>query len=424
MLKSRIARNAGWVLAGQGLGFLLQAAYFIILARLLGAFEYGVYGGAYALSSLFAPYSSLGTGTVFLRYVSGDRSKLGPYWGNLLVVTVIAGSAFTALVYYVGPHLLNPKSAALVLMAALSNCLFAQLTSETARVFQALDNLRTYAALSLLTNLMRTAMAIGMLLILHRATAWQWSIASTIISGLAAMIAVCAVSFSLKSPQWSVRLFLLHGAEGVGYSFASSTTTVYNDFDKTLLSHYGMNIANGIYTTAYRVIDIATMPINSIQGAAVPELFRRGRDGLRATMDLTNRLVRRGVPLGAGIAVILFLTAPILPHMLGKQFSESALALRWLCLIPLFRSVHQLTGAALTGAGLQKYRTAAQVIVSIFNCGINVWLIPRYSWRGAAWSSLATDGLLAILNWGALQLLLRSDKKARILPLAARGASS
>jgi len=50
-----------------------------------------------------------------------------------------------------------------------------------------------------------------------------------------------------------------HGWEGIGYSFASSTTSIYNDIDKTMLSHYGMNFANGVYTMAYRIIDIATM---------------------------------------------------------------------------------------------------------------------------------------------------------------------
>jgi O-antigen/teichoic acid export membrane protein len=29
---------------------------------------------------------------------------------------------------------------------------------------------------------------------------------------------------------------------------------------------------------------------------------------------------------------------------------------------------------------------------------LNFWLIPRRGWLGAAWASLASDGLLAILN--------------------------
>src|ERR1700751_567889 len=92
---SSVARNAGWMTIGQGLGFLLQATYFVILARLLGVVEYGVYAGAFALTSVVAQYSPLGTGTVCLRYVSGDRSAFSAYWGNIILVTVGIGGLLT-----------------------------------------------------------------------------------------------------------------------------------------------------------------------------------------------------------------------------------------------------------------------------------------------------------------------------------------
>jgi len=36
---------------------------------------------------------------------------------------------------------------------------------------------------------------------------------------------------------------------------------------------------------------------------------------------------------------------------------------------------------------------------------LNIYLVPRYSWHGAAWASLATDGALGVMNWVALFLL-------------------
>jgi O-antigen/teichoic acid export membrane protein len=41
----------------------------------------------------------------------------------------------------------------------------------------------------------------------------------------------------------------------------------------------------------------------------------------------------------------------------------------------------------------------------LFNILLNLWLIPAYSWRGAAWSSLASDGLLACAVGVAVFLL-------------------
>jgi Na+-driven multidrug efflux pump len=37
-----------------------------------------------------------------------------------------------------------------------------------------------------------------------------------------------------------------------------------------------------------------------------------------------------------------------------------------------------------------------QAAVAIFNILINFWIIPAHGWRGAAWSSIASDALLAL----------------------------
>ena len=58
--ESTLAKNAAWLFMGQGLSFVLQAGYFIVLARLLGSTEYGIYAAATAFVSIVSQYSSLG----------------------------------------------------------------------------------------------------------------------------------------------------------------------------------------------------------------------------------------------------------------------------------------------------------------------------------------------------------------------------
>jgi O-antigen/teichoic acid export membrane protein len=179
-----------------------------------------------------------------------------------------------------------------------------------------------------------------------------------------------------------------------------------------MLSHYGMNHDNGIYTMAYRIVDIATIPIFSIRDAAMPRLFKLGRDGVAASAELSNRLMPRALALGVLGSAGMFIAAPLVPQVVGAGFTEGVAALRWLCLIPVFRSIHQMTGCALTGAGLQRYRTASQLTAATLNFSLNLWLIPRWGWHGAAWSSLCTDAALAAMNWGILRTRLRFMKYA------------
>jgi O-antigen/teichoic acid export membrane protein len=405
--ESSIARNAGWMVLGQGSGFLLQSIYFILIARLLGPSEYGLYAGAFALTSILGQYSAMGSGTLFLRYVSADRRQFSVYWGNILVTTTVASIAIVAVLGLASGKALGQGTRAITLLAAVANCFCFQITASAARVFQTFEQLRVTAALTLANNFARTLAAGAMLIALHRANAYQWSVATVALSLLTAMASVLVVTARFGRPRVSLAQVRRNLLEGFGYSFASSTATAYNDIDKTMLSHYGMNAANGVYSMAYRIIDVATIPILAIREAAMPSFFRGGLGGIRGAAPLALMLLKRALPLGVVAAGVVFATAPLIPHLAGSGFQETALAVRWLCLIPLFRSLHQMSGSAITGSGLQRYRTVSQMLAVGLNVGLNLWLIPRHGWLGAAWSSLATDGMLAIANCLVLLVMYR-----------------
>jgi O-antigen/teichoic acid export membrane protein len=165
-----------------------------------------------------------------------------------------------------------------------------------------------------------------------------------------------------------------------------------------------MFAANGIYSVAYHVVNVATMPAYSLEMAALPRLFQHGSNGLEDLVRYGNRLLKRSLLVGLLMSVVLWAAAPLLPLFIGRGFAESILALRWLALLPLLRSAHIILGSVLTAAGFQYYRTAFQLTIAGFNFMLNLWLIPMHGWRGAAWASLAADGLLGIIYWGFIHL--------------------
>lgn len=418
--KSTLARNAGWMFMGQGMAVVVQALYFIVIARLLGSTQYGIYAGAAALVSIVSQYSSLGSGIIFLRYVSADQSKFRTYWGNVLLSTLGMGSLLVILLHFTGHLLINKQSAAILTVVAIGDCICGRLAECTGQVFQAYEKLKITAILSLLVNTFRLLLAVGMSITLHNATAVQWSYAALAVSFFAVIIATGTVTVKFGLPKFVPRLVKQNAAEGFGYAVSSSTTSIYNDIDKTMLAHYGMNQANGIYTMAYRLIDMSTLPIRSIHAAAMPRFFRIGFEGVEQTRRYASKILSKTAILGILAAVGLLVGAPIIPHLIGKSFSRSISALRLLCLLPFFRCLHLSAGDAIAGAGYQRYRTTAQFVAAAFNFGINLYLIPRYSWQGAAWSSLMTDGGLGILNWAVLIYLRNRDRnRAPVSEMAA-----
>ena len=407
LITSPLARNAGWMFGGQVASLCVQAAYFVVLARLLGSSEYGILAAAVALVNIFSQYSGMGSGVLFLRYVSPDHSRFREYWGNILLSTGLVGTLAIIVLHLTGKWLVGQTGASILVILAIGDCICNQLTAAAAQVFQTFEKMRTTASLNFLTSVLRLALAGGMALVLHRVSAWTWAAASLPVSLVACFIAIAKVTSNFGRPKFSIRLFSARLGEGFIFAVSGSTTTVYNDIDKVMLGHYGMVVANGIYSIAYRITNICTLPIGSIHSAAFPTFFRDGVNGIKATASFARRILKRTAVLGVLAAAGMFLFAPVLPRIAGHDFASSVAVLRWLCLIPLFRSFHLSAGDAISGAGFQRFRLASQFAAAAGNFGMNLYLIPRYSWQGAAWASLLTDGLLGLMNWALLLALMR-----------------
>ena len=98
--------------------------------------EYGKLAGVVALVAVVSQYSTLGSGLLFLRYVSPDRSHFRAYWGNILMSVGISGGLLVLGLRLAGSWLTGIQSISLLLPIAISDCLFLQFGSCAGQVFQ------------------------------------------------------------------------------------------------------------------------------------------------------------------------------------------------------------------------------------------------------------------------------------------------
>jgi O-antigen/teichoic acid export membrane protein len=335
---------------------------------------------------------------LFMRYVTNDRSYAGLYWGNALLVTTSVTLLIAVIFYFAGPAITHTQSHMIFFVLAIANCLFAQVSDLGSMVFQTFEKMRYTAALSFLANLVRVLSLLVMRAALHHATALEWSVGILVASGIAAAATVIWVRRVTGPFKVDLGLVRRHSLEGLGFSFAGTTQNAYNDIDKTMLSHYGLNRENGFYSLAYRMVDFATTPIIALDSAILPRLFQRSRESLAKTFRLAFRSAALTALIGLIATGSILFVGPWVLRLVPKSFAEAMTALRWLCWLPPLRGIHRLTGGALTASGRQSWRTASQFTVAGMNLLLNIWWIPAYGWIGAAWASVAADGTLAILN--------------------------
>jgi O-antigen/teichoic acid export membrane protein len=176
-----------------------------------------------------------------------------------------------------------------------------------------------------------------------------------------------------------------------------------------MLTRLGSLDAVGIYAAAYRLIDAGFIPVRSLLYAAYPRFFQHGSSGITGSTRYARRLLPRSGGYGLLACTALMVFAPLVPRFLGKDYITAVEAVRWLAPIIFFRSIHYFLADSLTGAGYQSRRTAMQAGVAALNIALNFWLIPLYSWRGAAWASLASDGTLMVGLYIVIVLLCRKE---------------
>jgi O-antigen/teichoic acid export membrane protein len=361
-------------------------------------------------------YSSLGSGLLLVQQVSRRRSEFASYWGSALLTLASLSSVILVALVGAAPWIVGRDNVTTLGILAFSDVVFGQLCTLSSQAFQAHERMRNAAFIGTSTYTLRLAAAAGLYWKYGQITPEAWALATFFVSACTALAAVSAVTMVFGRPVFNFRDAAHRSREGVVYAFSNSTASAYNDLDKTMLVHYQMNAAAGIYSMAYRVIDIGTIPIRAIHAAAFPRFFQKGAHGISSVRLFAARILSRTLPIGCLVCGVMFISAPLLPRIAGFNFYPSIAALRWLCLIPVLRACHLSAGDALVGAGRQKIRLWCQIGAAMLNLGLNIFLIPRFTWRGAAWASLATDGGLAIVTW-VLLAAMRENNPEALAPL-------
>jgi O-antigen/teichoic acid export membrane protein len=394
-----------WMLGSHGLKLVLQAIYFIVVARKLGAAEYGTFIAATAIAEVVSPFSTLGMGNILVKHVARDRHHFSLYWGNALLTTLVSGSALTLGLVTLAPCFL-PKavSPVLLLLAAITSLIFGRVLDLARMAYQSVSRFDRTAQMNLLPHMLRAGAALWMVTFFPDPRAYDWMVLGLVCIGGAAIASLILVHQEIAPARPKLQQIIPDLRQGSYFAIGLSAQSVYNDIDKTMLASLASVEATGLYAAAYRLIEVAFVPMRSILDASYTRFFKAGKTGIQGTWLVARKLLPMMAGYGGLAAVGLALGAPIVPWILGPEYAMAVPALQWLAPIVLLKGLHYIAADTLTGADLQGYRSITQIGVAAFNILLNLWMIPRYGWQGAVMSSLASDGLLMVILWGFVAL--------------------
>ena len=415
--RTRLGRDTAWMTYGYTASLLLQAIYFVALARLLRAAGFGTFASGLALVSVISPFVGLGAGNLLVMFGARDPST---YRRNL--GTAIAFIGATGVILFgavVGISLVVFRSTpveSVIVPLAISELFFARLVELASQCFQVHGRINWTSQLTVSTSACRLV-ALGFFALAFRsAQPGAWAYCYLAATFVAAAIASAAALSILGLPTFDGIRIRYSASQGFFFSLGIASRTVYGDIDKVMLARLSTLTVAGYYTAAYRILTLAFAPVRAVAFAANTRLFRAGTQGPGAVWIVVRRMLVPVLGYAVLITAALALAAPTLPFILGRSYTEAADVLRFLAVMPIIQAVHQLFGDALMGLGRQGLRSALQLGTAGLNIGLNILWIPKLSWGGAVLATIVAEGSLACASVALLVTLVRHSSSDEPLP--------
>jgi O-antigen/teichoic acid export membrane protein len=389
---------------------IVQGIYFIILARTFAPEKYGAYVGIVAIVSILIPFASWGSEQIIIQNVSRQRSLFRESWGTGILKTLIFGSLFTSLILIVYSFSPIPGiSIQVVFVVALANLIFLRLNDLVRDSFVGIGLLNYTAKIMFLVSVNRFFGVLVLITLYDQPSILSWTIIYCFATFCAAVMSTYLLVKQVDYPKFTLSKVKEDLKLGFSFAVGISAQTIYNDIDKSMLAKLSTLESAGIYGAAYHILNVSFTPILSLAMASFRNFFQQGVSGIKSSFELCKKLL----PMSLGYSIIaivgLKVFAPLVPLILGSEYSDSATALIWLSPTIFFRTMHIFAADTLTGADLQKVRSGSQVLVAMINGLLNYWLIPLYSWRGAIGATLISECLLMIVLWSAVYLYSRKS---------------
>jgi O-antigen/teichoic acid export membrane protein len=245
-------------------------------------------------------------------------------------------------------------------------------------------------------------------------------VASPVVSGCVGLIVAYllvrrrfAISLSVEAGR--VRQLLVDAAP-VGLT--TMIVVLYVKTDAVILGVLATSTDVGLFAAAYKPIEYALLALVLPINVLFPLLSRwHGLDGRLFRLVYWRgaaALLALTLPL---VVVIFVATEPIVSTLYPSGFAPAAVPLRILALALPLMVLSAWQGFALLAGGHQRITVAYDSAALVLNVGLNLVLIPKLGYMGAALSALFTSLFVAVCAWTAAtrRLDVRAEPDRRLI---------
>jgi O-antigen/teichoic acid export membrane protein len=167
---------------------------------------------------------------------------------------------------------------------------------------------------------------------------------------------------------------------------------IYLRIDVVMLAFFQGNVAVGLYEAATSIFYRFNVFARTINNALMPLMAREFESQAERISTYINAAIKYQVVMGMPLSVVcVMLAGPLMNLLYGEGFESSSTIFRLLATIITLRFIDNTLATALTASNLQSGRSMAVALAAVFNFTINLFVLPAYSFVGAAITTILTE---------------------------------
>ena len=389
-----LSKNTLAILIGQLVSRVLSFVLIVFIAKYLGDVGLGRFSFALSFCGLFVVFSELGLRELMIREVARHKEKAKKYLSNVIPIKFFLSVGVVGLMFVVINWMDYPSETTFAVYAiGLSVVLnsFARLINS---LFNAYENMEFETATLILERIIAVGFGILALIL-------GYGLREVVLALLAGSVVNVLVSFFLtvkKVVKPAIELNLKLWTQLVKAAFPFGLVyifvIIYFQVDTVMLSVMKGDASVGWYNAAYKLIFALQIFPVAFVNALFPIISRyyvSSKDALKMAFEKALKyLIIVGFPIVVGVTI---LAEKIILLIYGEEFIPSVITLRILIWVAALMFITYLFGNVMGSIDKQSVIAKVSGINAVVNIGLNLILIPKYSYIGAAIATLATEAL-------------------------------
>lgn len=399
-----ITKNAIYLLLGRIATGLLSLLLMAIIARKLGVEKFGTYTLALTIAGIFAVASDFGSSYLMIREVAKDKTKTGEYLLNGTITKILLNFLFFFILFICvhSFYTINLRSAIYLACVASIFGMFAQFYIS---FFNAYEKMHFTSILSSLLSILVSVVCLAILLLgIKRINCLFYGHILVnflmVLFSIVLLLKIISPQISNFDPSFSWRF--LKRSIPFGLFFLGGV--IYFQTDTVMLSVMKDQTAVGLYQAPMRLVLTFDIIPSLLSTAMYPTICRTYVHSRKEAGIMMMRALRYMLFIGLPIAMgMTLLSKEIISLVFGNKFMPSVLLLYIISWIIPIRFCCHILGTTLSASDKQNIRALATGLSACLNIGLNLILIPRYSYNGAAVASVITSGFLVIFYYYSIK---------------------